>query len=117
MFRIDQKQPTQIFLRPGPTDMRKAINGLSMIVQEDMNLDPFTGNYYAFCNRTRRIIKILYWDKNGFCLWHKRMEEDKLPWPKNTSETLELTIEQINWLLHGLNYNKAYQEKKYSAVC
>jgi len=114
MFRIDENKTAQIFIRPGVTDMRKAINGLSMIVQEEIGHDPFSGNYYAFCNRNRRLIKILYWDANGFCLWHKRLEEDKFPWPKDSTSVKELTMEQLSWLLHGLDFRKAYIEKKYS---
>jgi transposase len=116
MFRIDEKKTPQIFIRPGVTDMRKAINGLSMIVQEEIRHDPFSGNYYAFCSRSRRLIKILYWDRNGFCLWHKRLEEDKFPWPKNAAAVQELSAEQLSWLLHGLDFRKAYSEKKYSSA-
>lgn len=114
MFRIDDQQSAKIFIKPGVTDMRKAINGLSMIVQEEIGHDPFNGNYYAFCNRTRRLIKILYWDSNGFCLWHKRLEEDKFPWPADAASVKELSMEQLSWLLHGLDFRKAHSRKKYS---
>ena len=73
----------RVFVKPGSTDMRKQINGLSIIVTEDLQMDPFEGNLYLFCNKGRRILKILYWDKNGFCQWMKRLELDKFPWPMN----------------------------------
>jgi len=59
----------EIFIRPGITDMRKQVNGLSIIASEEMELDPLSGALFLFCNRYRRIIKALYWDATGFCLW------------------------------------------------
>ena len=59
----------KLFAKPGPTDMRKQINGLSMIVSEDLEMDPFGGNLFLFCNKLRKILKIIYWDKNGFAMW------------------------------------------------
>lgn len=61
---------TPIYLRTGATDMRKSINGLSAIVQNDMNLNPFKSGYFLFCNKTRHLLKLLYWDKTGFALWY-----------------------------------------------
>ena len=58
---------TQVYLAVGSTDMRKSINGLSSIVADDFELDPFSGHLFAFCNKSCKIIKILFWDKNGFC--------------------------------------------------
>ncbi len=59
---------TRIYLAVGSTDMRKAINGLSILVEDQMDLDPFSGHLFVFCNRRRNMVKILYWDRNGFCL-------------------------------------------------
>ena len=72
-----QSSDLKVYLALGYTDMRKAINGLSIIV-EDLNLDPFSGHLFVFCNRRRKILKILYWDTNGFCLWQKRLEKDRI---------------------------------------
>ena len=58
-----------IYVRPGSTDMRKQITGLAIIVSEQMASDPLSGTLFLFCNRYRRILKCLYWDRNGFCLW------------------------------------------------
>jgi transposase len=71
----------RVFVRMGFTDMRKQINGLSAIIQELKPEGPFDGSYYVFCGKTRKSIKIVYWDKNGFCLWLKRLEQDSFPWP------------------------------------
>ena len=55
-----------IYVKPGRTDMRKQINGLSVIVQEELKMDPFCGSLFLFCNKNRRLLKALYWDRNGF---------------------------------------------------
>lgn len=67
----------KVYLAMGNTDMRKSINGLSILVSENLELDPFSGHLFAFCNKKRNMLKILYWDRNGFCLWHKRLEKRK----------------------------------------
>ena len=89
----------KIFLRPGFTDMRKAANGLSVFVQEQMELDPFSRNLFLFCNKRRNIFKALYWDRNGFWLCKKRLEKDKFPWPKDEEGVEEIGEQQLRWLL------------------
>ena len=63
----------RVYLATGSTDMRKAICGLSMLVEGALELDPFSGHFFAFCNRRRSIVKVLYWDRNGFCLWQNQL--------------------------------------------
>ena len=65
----------RIFVRPGATDMRKQINGLVLLVQEQMQLSPFEAALFVFCNAQRRVLKAVYWDRTGFCLWCKRLEK------------------------------------------
>ncbi len=77
-----------VFLAPGVTDLRKSINGLSLLVENQMELDLFCGVLFGFCNRRRTTIKLLYWDHNGFCLWMKRLETEKFLWPKSRSPGL-----------------------------
>ena len=110
-------QNTQrIFLAVGHTDMRKAINGLSIMVEQDMSLNPFSGDMFAFCNRARTIIKILYWNTNGFCLWHKRLEKHRFKWPTSVDVVVSIGARQLNWLLAGLNFTIAHGQLYYSAV-
>ena len=71
-----------IFVRPGSTDMRSQINGLSVLAEYEMKLDPGSGNLFMFCSKNRKNLKCIYWDKNGFCMFQKKLEKDKFPWPK-----------------------------------
>ena len=109
-------QTNRIYLALGSTDMRKAINGLSILVEQAMDLNPFSGDLFVFCNRPRTIIKILYWDHNGFCLWHKRLEKDRFKWPQTADELMAIDHKQLNWLLAGLDFTSAHQQLKYSVV-
>ncbi len=106
----------KVYLAVGSTDMRKAINGLSIMVEQAMDLNPFSGDLFVFCNRKRTIIKILYWDHNGFCLWHKRLEEHRFKWPDTGEETIMIGAEQLGWLLAGLDYASAHQQLRYSVM-
>jgi transposase len=106
----------KIFLRPGHTDMRKAVNGLSVIVQEVMAHNPFSGSVYLFCNRERKLLKAVYWDRTGFWLCQKRLEKDKFPWPEDEEEVRELTGEQLQMLLSGIDFFKAHKELFYKKI-
>ena len=106
----------RIFLRPGRTDMRKSINTLSIIVQESMRLDVFSPALFVFCGKGRNNMKILYWDKNGFCLWQKKLGKHKFKWPKAEDESLEIEYTQLSWLLSGLDFTSAHQQLKYSKI-
>ncbi|EJE8676015.1 IS66 family insertion sequence element accessory protein TnpB [Vibrio parahaemolyticus] len=90
---------TDIYLHKTPVDFRKGINGLSLIVEQHMNLNPFSEALFVFCNRTRDKLKVLY--------WQKRLEEDKFSWPRKMhGTTLSLSQEQWQWLLDGLDIEK-----------
>ena len=106
----------RIFVRPGGTDLRKAVNGLSAMVQEEMRQDPFSGSVYIFCNRERRLLKAVYWDRTGFWLSQKRLERDTYPWPQDEGEARELTTEQLQMLLAGIDFFKAHKELFYKKV-
>jgi len=107
---------TRIFVRPGYTDLRKAVNGLSAIVEGDMSGDPFSGNVYIFCSKDRKLVKAVYWDKTGFWLSQKRLEKDKFPWPQDENEVRELTSEQLQLLLTGIDFFRAHQTLYYKKV-
>ena len=94
---------TRVYLALGHTDMRKSINGLSILVEEKLHQDPFSGHLFVFCNRRRHIVKILYWDRNGFCLWQKRLEKHFFSWPESEKQLLTIDARQLGWLLQGLS--------------
>jgi transposase len=112
---IDWKA-VKIFVRPGVTDLRKQINGLAVMVQGELKLDPFSGSLYLFCNRNRRLLKLLYWDRNGFSMWQKRLERDRFPWPKSEEAAREITKSQLRMLLAGIDFWNAHQELSYNTV-
>ena len=105
----------RVYIALGATDMRKSINGLSLLVQEQFELDLFTGNLFAFCNRKRDIVKILYWADNGFCIWMKRLEQDMFRWPESKEDVMEISQSALDWLLHGLDLRQAHQRLFYSS--
>jgi len=106
----------RIFLRPGYTDLRKAVNGLSGIIEQEMTGEPFSGNVYLFCNRERRLLKAVYWERNGFWLSQKRLEKDKFPWPETSESAQELNKEELMLLLSGIDFFKAHKELFYKKV-
>ncbi len=103
---------TRVYIATGVTDMRKSIDGLSLLVVDHMRQDPLTGHLYAFCNRKRDIIKILYWDRTGFCLWHKRLEKDRFQWPENKEEVLSISAQKLSWLLAGLSLDQKQEHRQ-----
>jgi len=106
----------RIFIRPGYTDLRKAVNGLSGMIEQQMEGEPFSGNVYLFCNRERKLLKALYWDRNGFWLNQKRLEKDKYPWPETNEEVRELTGEELTMLLTGIDFFKAHKPLYYNKI-
>tara|TARA_B100000446_G_scaffold137525_1_gene129910 strand:- start:9755 stop:10111 length:357 start_codon:yes stop_codon:yes gene_type:complete len=102
-----------VYLHRKPVDFRKAINGLSVIVQDEMGLSPFDPSIFVFCNKRRSQLKVLYWDSTGFALWQKRLEQEKFKWPsKQLADTLEIDNEQWRWLLRGFDIGKIKPHKK-----
>ena len=101
-----------IYLNPGvqiywvvaPCDMRKSIDGLSVLLAEALNTAPQSGDVYLFRNVACDKVKLLYWDKNGFVLHYKRLEKGRFKFPRHTVERLELTLDQLSWLLAGLDF-------------
>jgi len=97
----------RIYLHREAVDFRKSINGLSVIVEQVMLLSPFDEALFVFCNKQRDKLKVLYWDRTGFCLWYKRLEEERFKWPRRASvDVLELTPEQMEWLLRGFDISR-----------
>jgi len=109
-------QERHVYVRPGPTDMRKQINGLSVMVQETLGQNPFDGAYFMFCNRQRKLLKILYWEDTGFCLWIKRLEKDRFPWPRSEESVKKITTRELQMLLGGIDFWNAHRKVEYTSV-
>lgn len=93
-----------VYLYRNFVDFRKSTNGLSLIVEQQMQLSPLTGSVFVFCNKGRDKLKVLYLDKTGFALWYKRLEKDKFKWPtKLTAQSLNLSEQQLHWLFDGFD--------------
>jgi len=96
----------KVYLAMGDIDMRKSVNGLSLLVSEVLERDVFSGHMFVFSNRRKTIVKILYWDRNGFCIWYKRLEKEVFRWPKEEVEIKEIGHRELMWLLEGLELSQ-----------
>ncbi|MCC7403301.1 MAG: IS66 family insertion sequence element accessory protein TnpB [Bdellovibrionales bacterium] len=99
------------YIHRAPVDMRKSINGLAAIVEADMNLSLRSSSLFIFCNSRRTHLKILYFDRSGFALWFKRLEDSKFPWPTlSGAETIAVSIDDLQLLLDGVNVWTRFEE-------
>lgn len=91
-----------VYLYAEAVDMRKSIDGLSVLVEQEMTLSPSMAALFVFCNRGKDKIKILCWERNGFIVWYKRLEKQRFKWPA-IDEPLSLSGQELNWLLDGFD--------------
>jgi len=97
------------FIKPGPTDTRKQVSGLAVIAETEMEREPFSGNLFLFCVKTRKAIKALYRDRSGFCPWMKRLERNQFPWLRDESAAREVGRESPLLSLGGID---VWRERK-----
>ena len=115
MFRFDEV--LKVYLHREAVDFRMGINGLSILVEQAMILNPMASALYVFGNRRRDRIKILGWDGNGFWLLLKRLEADRFVWP-NDAAIVTLSVEQLHWLIEGIDLAviKKHPQRYYAHV-
>lgn len=101
-----------VYIKPGHTDMRKQHYGLMHLVGSTMRENIFDGGLYAFCNRSRTTIKVVYWDRNGLCIWSKHLEQGRFPWPQDEEEARKISAEYFLLLLRGINIFSEHAELK-----
>ena len=106
----------RVYIACGYTDLRRGIDGLASLVQQEFELDPFTNTLFLFCGRRRDRIKALYWEGNGFVLLYKRLERGSFQWPRNESEARMLTPQQYRWLMEGLSVDQPKAHKPVSGL-
>lgn len=96
---------SKVWLYAEPTDMRKVIDGLSLLVAESMEKNPSNGELFVFFNKKLDKLKILYWHINGFIVLYKRLEEESFKIPNKLPNTLEVSTRELGWLLDGLDFS------------
>jgi len=108
----------RIYVALGATDMRKSFDGLCGVVQDALALDPYSGHVFAFCNRRRSILKMLLWDRSGFFLFAKRLEQGTYAWPDQDRdrESLRVTMKELMCILEGIDLRDARLRKRYTRV-
>ena len=109
---------SQVVLCRTPIDFRKGISGLSVLVEQELALNPFAQTLFVFINRSGNKIKILYWHRNGFCLWMKRLEAEKFAWisahhDEQHSLHDSVSMQELSWLLEGY---PVWQNKPHKAL-
>jgi len=97
-------QQSLVYLRLEPTDMRKSIDGLSILVVEQLNQNPQSGHVFLFRNRKGDKLKLLHYEQNCFTLWYRRLEKGKYIFPRNAQGVIELNKDHFSWLLASDKY-------------
>lgn len=113
------KEIERIYIYRQTVDFRKQVNGLSAIVQHVMQHNPMSGCLYVFFNRALNKVKILYWERNGFVMYSKHLEADRFVLPRSDSDQMQVTGEQLNWLLDGIDISLIvpHEAKEYDIAC
>ena len=93
---------SKVYLVTGYTDLRLGIDGLAVLIQGKLKLDPYSRAVFLFCGRRRDRIKALVWEGDGFLLLYKRLDNGCFRWPRNESEAKLLTAQEVRWLFEGL---------------
>jgi transposase len=104
-------RPTQshwpVYVCLQPVDFRKGMGSLAALVESQLQLNPFAEGLFVFRSRSSKSIKLLYWERNGFCLWQKRLERQRFSWPKaDPVGRVTINVQQLNWLLEGYDINR-----------
>ena len=95
---------TKVWLAAGVTDMRKGFNGLSVLAQDALKQDPFSGHLFVFRGRHGDLLKIIWWDGQGACLFSKRLERGRFVWPSATGGKITVSSAQLSMLLEGIDW-------------
>jgi len=106
----------RVYLCLTPCDMRRSFDGLHALVREHVELNAFAGHLFVFASRRRDRIKILYWDRDGFAMWSKRLEEGTYAMPfgdDNEEHRREITAQELGALLSGIDLQQATRRKRY----
>jgi transposase len=103
---IELPAGTKIWIAVGVTDLRRGFDGLSAQVQTTLQQQPFSGHVFVFRGRRGDIVKLLWWDGDGLCLFARRLERGRFIWPKADGGTLRLSRAQLSMLLEGIDWRR-----------
>lgn len=105
----------RVYLCLSPCDMRRSFDGLHALVRDHLQLDPYAGHLYLFAGKRRDRLKILYWDRDGFAIWAKRLEQGTyaIPAGEAGASRIEITAEELGALLSGIDLSAATRRKRY----
>jgi transposase len=115
---LDRGMAVRIYLCAQPADMRRGFDTLAASVKEFLGHDPFSGNLFLFVGRGKDRLKILYWDRDGFALWYKRLEEGafKLPAVKDADASVELKATELAMLLEGIDLKSLRRSQRFQSM-
>jgi len=105
----------RVYLATSPCDMRRSFDGLHALVNGVLQMDAFAGHLFVFGNKRRDRVKILYWDRDGFAVWAKRLEEGTyaMPFSESGEVRQEITAQELGALLSGIDLKQARRRKRY----
>lgn len=104
----------RIFLSTEPTDIRRSFDGLALLVEEVIGQDPFSGYLFVFRNRLGDRVKVLFWDRSGFCLWYKRLEKGVFHFPVATGRSIEVEAADLSLILEGIDLSGAKRRERFA---
>lgn len=103
----------RIFVAVPPADMRRSFDGLSALVRDVVRADPLSGHLFVFFNRVRDRVKVLWWDRSGFCLWYKRLERGLFRPPSANAACVEMEAAELGLLLEGIDLAGARRRPRF----
>lgn len=103
----------RIFISTVPADMRRSFDGLSAMTEQVLEQDPFSGHLFVFRNKRGDRVKILYWDRSGYCLWYKRLERGTFRFPTHEATSIEVEASELALLLEGIDLSGARRQKRF----
>ncbi|MCA9445299.1 MAG: IS66 family insertion sequence element accessory protein TnpB [Candidatus Omnitrophica bacterium] len=103
----------RVFVSTVPADMRRSFDGLAAMTEQILEKDPFSGHLFVFRNKRGDRVKILYWDRDGYCLWYKRLEKGTFRFPERGEKSLEVEAAELALLLEGFDLSGARRAKRY----
>ncbi len=103
----------RVYFSLAPADMRRSFDGLSMMVEQIIRQDPFSGHLFVFRNKRGDRIKILYWDRDGYAIWYKRLEAGAFPFPEGAGNSVVIEWDELAALLGGLDLSGAKRRKRF----